>query len=84
MSSAARQHSVIVRSARGETCEGCGYQNSCPRLPVVEALPSERQSSDDGRLHCNVAQPMTAFFEDLVRALRPNGTQAANAAHPNE
>ena len=84
MSSAARQHSVIVRSTRGETCKGCGYQNSCPRLPVVEALPSERQSSDDGRLHCNVAQPMTAFFEDLVRALRPNGTQAANAAHPNE
>lgn len=84
MRSAARQHSVDVRNSRGESCRGCDYQHSCPRLPVIEALPSERHSAEDGRLHCSVAQPMTAFFADLVRAVRPNGIQATIASHSNE
>ena len=78
MSSATRQHSVTVRSARGETCEGCNYQYSCPRLPVVEALPSERHRGEDGRLRCSVAQPMTAFFVDLVQALHPSHHQTGH------
>lgn len=69
MSSATRQHSIAVRNARGETCQGCDYNNSCPRLPVIEALPSERLHSSQGVLACSIAQPMTSFFKQLIQTL---------------
>lgn len=77
MRSAARRRATALREARAGTCKRCGFDGACPRLPVVEALPSERVLDGDGRLACLVARPMIEHCLALVAACPPAGKRYA-------
>lgn len=62
LDAAPRQRLVAERVARMALCERCRYGSVCSRLPVAEALASER--SED----CAVARPMIDWLAALVAA----------------
>jgi uncharacterized protein len=64
----ARQRTVELRKARGALCDACPHGNFCSRLPVVEALPSERFMDKQGHLHCAIARPMIDFMIERIRS----------------
>lgn len=77
-----RRAMIDLRRERNITCERCPYGFHCSRLPIVEALPSERALGLDGTYECLIARPMIAFMENKLRAdpelmreaLRPRGS----------
>ncbi len=67
LASPARRALTALRDERARTCDACPYGATCSRLPLVEALPSERAYDDAGRLCCPVARPMIDFMVELIR-----------------
>ena len=67
MQSGSRQHSIEARTQRGQPCMACDFRDQCSRLPLTEALPSERIRNTDGALKCLIARPMNTFFVGLCR-----------------
>lgn len=70
LASPGRAGSLALREARAASCSECPYLRCCSGIPVIEALPSEREYSLDGRLECTVARPMIAFMTELLRSDR--------------
>lgn len=66
MASAARQRLRAERAERARLCDDCEFGRSCDRIPLVEALPSERTYGADGRLACAVARPMIGSLASLA------------------
>jgi uncharacterized protein len=54
------------RAARAAVCRACEAGDHCSRLPMTEALPSERTRDAQGQLVCAVARPMIAQLRALV------------------
>lgn len=54
------------RAARAVVCRACEAGDHCSRLPMTEALPSERTRDAQGQLVCAVARPMIAGLRALV------------------
>ncbi|HEX5982892.1 MAG TPA: radical SAM protein [Solirubrobacterales bacterium] len=63
-----RRQAIALRGRRAETCERCAYSRSCSRLPLVEALPSERATGADGAPACPIAKPMIDYIVGQVIA----------------
>lgn len=63
-----RRENLSLRLARGEICKDCEHATSCSRIPMVEALPSERFTDAEGRAVCAVARPMIDFMVERVRS----------------
>lgn len=68
LASEGRKKNLKLRMLRDEVCATCTYANSCSRIPIVEALPSERTYDARGRLTCSVAKPMIDFFVEQITA----------------
>jgi uncharacterized protein len=68
LSSRGRDHSLALRRDRAKTCEKCLFDGSCSRLPIVEALPSERTYDEQGKLRCEVAQPVIEYLINRIRS----------------
>jgi uncharacterized protein len=66
MRSSAREATVQRRLERAQTCEACEFGRSCSRIPLTEALPSERAYDWGGTLQCPIADPV---IRDIVRHL---------------
>lgn len=66
LASAGRRRSLELRIERARVCQACKFGSSCSRVPVVEALPSER-AWDEGGLSCAVARPMIDFYVEQIR-----------------
>jgi uncharacterized protein len=64
----ARRRINELRLARARTCDACLYGQNCSRLPVVEALPSERSFDDEGNPACAIARPMIDFMIRHIQA----------------
>jgi uncharacterized protein len=62
----ARWRLNALRLERAMTCEACVYGRSCSRLPIIEALPSERTFDHEGRLECAIARPMIDFMVEQI------------------
>jgi uncharacterized protein len=62
LSSEGRKRSLKIRADRARTCEACAYGNCCSRLPIIEALPSERTYDSNHELECRIARPMIDFM----------------------
>jgi uncharacterized protein len=67
MSSPGRTRTLHVRDDRARTCAVCPYDASCSRVPIVEALPSERWLDPAGGLECRIARPMIEFMIERIR-----------------
>lgn len=65
MRSEGRRRALAVRRQRQRVCEFCDFARSCTRVPMIEAVPSER-GENGGSLNCTVAKPMIDFFIGLV------------------
>lgn len=74
-----RRGAVELRRRRAQACETCAYSRTCSRLPVIEALPSERARAADGSTACPIAQPMIDYMVDRVLA----GAQPSDATTSN-
>lgn len=68
------------RAERAAVCAACGFGTHCSRLPMLEALPSERTRAADGRLICAVAQPMIAHLHTLLAQVPAARTRAVSVA----
>ncbi len=64
--SPARHASLVPRLKRARICDACRYGAHCSRIPLIEALPSERAFTRDGELQCPIALPMINFFRDRI------------------
>lgn len=65
--SGGRRQTLMLRAERARLCDQCRYGHSCSRIPIVEALPSERHYDSLGNLYCAIAQPMIEFMVDEIR-----------------
>jgi uncharacterized protein len=66
MSPSRRSRSVAVRKARANTCDKCQYGSNCSRVPLIEAVPSERAFNDRGHLICPIAKPMIEYMVEVL------------------
>jgi uncharacterized protein len=66
--SPAHAESLAPRLERAQVCSACRHGSFCSRVSLIEALPSERAFSADGRLRCPLALPMIDFFCERLRA----------------
>jgi uncharacterized protein len=66
--SPAHKKSLAPRVQRAQVCRACRFGASCSRIPLIEALPSERAFAADGTLRCPIALPMIDFFRDQLRS----------------
>lgn len=86
MNGDARHRVTELRLARAAVCDDCPHGQSCSRLPIVEALPSERSFTPEGRLECTIARPMIDFMlreiegADVARKLVEHQRDRAVAA----
>lgn len=76
MESAARHRLLRLRAERAKTCGRCDFGRSCSGLPVIEAVPSEREYDRGRRLRCTVAQPTIAYLAKRISDL-PSARTAA-------
>jgi uncharacterized protein len=67
LDSDARRRTLDIRATRARTCEAYSYDACCSRIPIVEALPSERAYDAANSLQCLVARPMIEFLIDQIR-----------------
>lgn len=81
MASPARQRLRAERAERARLCDACEFGRSCDRIPLVEALPSERTYGADGRLACAVARPMIGSLANLAHRI-PAVHRALAGGHP--
>jgi uncharacterized protein len=85
----ARRRLNALRLDRARTCEACPHGRSCSRLPVVEAVASERTYDTDGQLTCTIARPMIDFMLEQIRhhpqamAMITNGRPTSSLAVPS-
>jgi len=70
---------ALIRATRARTCEAYSYDACCSRIPIVEALPSERAYDAANSLQCLVARPMIEFLIDQIR--RDKAAIATKAKH---
>lgn len=77
-----RQRAVNTRARRAETCERCSYGRACSRLPVVEALPSERTMDENGAPGCSIARPMIDYIAERIMA-SPGARSEVQASQPS-
>ena len=77
LDSDARRRLLSARATRAETCERCRFGQACSRIPVIEALPSERRVDAAGRTECTVAQPLIAWMTELIAQIKPAAAGAA-------
>lgn len=61
-----RKRTLAIRAERNKVCEACPYAQSCSRISVVEALPSERVLDERGELTCAVTRPMIDWFVEVI------------------
>ncbi|HSA59169.1 MAG TPA: radical SAM protein [bacterium] len=73
LASPERGRSVATRLRRMGTCLECPYDSHCSRIPMVEALESERSYREDGALRCGLARPMIEFLVDEIRRSKVGG-----------
>ena len=66
LNSEERKRTLSIRAERARTCEACPYDGCCSRIPIVEALPSERAYDAANALQCLVARPMIEFLVDRI------------------
>ena len=66
--SPAHEKSLIPRLERAQVCRACRFGSVCSRVPLIEALPSERAFAADGSLQCPIALPMIDFFRERLCA----------------
>jgi uncharacterized protein len=66
--SPAHDNSLAPRLARARVCTACRFGSFCSRVPLIEALPSERAFASDGTLQCPIALPMIDFFREQLLA----------------
>lgn len=66
LSSEGRKRSLRIRAERARTCEACVYGRCCSRLPIIEALPSERTYDSNHALECRIARPMIDFMIEQI------------------
>lgn len=64
--SAARARLQQLREERVAVCKACAYGDSCSRIPMIEALPSERERDMAGTLQCGVAQPLIGYLATQI------------------
>jgi uncharacterized protein len=62
------ERSLVPRLERAKVCETCRHGTACSRLPLIEAVASERAAGADGRLQCPIALPMIDFFRERLIA----------------
>jgi uncharacterized protein len=62
LSSEGRKRTLRLRAERALTCERCRYGQCCNRIPIIEALPSERVYDSQNSLECRIARPMIDFM----------------------
>jgi hypothetical protein len=79
LDSDARRRTLDIRATRARTCEAYSYDACCSRIPIVEALPSERAYDAANSLQCLVARPMIEFLIDQIR--RDKAAIATKAKH---
>jgi uncharacterized protein len=63
-----RRANLELRAARARTCDECPHGDTCSRIPMIEALPSERVTDPEGRAVCAVARPMIDYLVERVRS----------------
>ena len=68
LASDGRNRTLEMRATRAGTCDRCRYGSNCSRLPVIEALPSERVYDDAGALECRIARPIIDFLVEQIKA----------------
>lgn len=66
MSPARRSRSMALRKDRNRTCERCLYSLNCSRVPLIEAVPSERDFDASGSLICPMAKPMIDYMVNVL------------------
>lgn len=66
--SPAHKKSLAPRLERAQVCDACDFGSACSRVPLIEALPSERAFAADGSLQCPIAFPMIDFFRKRLGA----------------
>lgn len=66
LASAGRRRSLELRAERARMCKACAFGTACSRVPVIEALPSER-AWGKGDLSCAIARPMIDFYVEQIR-----------------
>lgn len=71
LSSPEHDRVVSLRMERLKICLECPFDSKCSRIPMVEALSSERSYDESGNLKCGVAQP---FIEFLVEEIHKSKT----------
>ena len=69
-----RGRALALRAQRAALCDACPHGAACSRLPVVEALPSERHVDASGEPRCAIARPM---IDAMIRRIRANPETAA-------
>lgn len=66
MQSPVRKRLLSLREVRAQVCEQCAFGQSCSRIPMIEALSSERDFDSQGGQRCSIAQPMIAHIASLI------------------
>jgi uncharacterized protein len=64
------RRTIELRLARSATCHRCQFGHGCSRLPVIEALPSERAYDAAGAPRCPIAEPMIRFMVQEIQSNR--------------
>lgn len=82
MDGPARRRTLALRAERNATCAACPHADSCSRLPIVEALPSERFTDAEGRLRCAITRPMIDYVIDRIRR-SPDAMALVSRARPS-
>ena len=60
------ERSLKPRLERAQVCQACRFGLACSRVPLIEAVASERAIGADGRLQCPIALPMIDFFRERL------------------
>ncbi|NEU96403.1 radical SAM protein [Bradyrhizobium sp. UFLA 03-164] len=84
LGSDARRRTLEIRARRARTCEACLYDACCSRVPIVEALPSERAYDAANSLRCLVARPMIEFLVDQIQRDKAAITTIRRRSKPSE
>ena len=76
LDSPARGRVLAGRAERARACEACEFGNSCTRLPMVEAVPSERHGQASTPEDCRSVRPLLHWLSASAR----RGTRLAAGA----
>lgn len=67
MASSAYAQALAAQRQRLQVCTRCTWEAYCTRLPVAEALHSERMTNDHGEAVCAIAQPFLSTLDEWMR-----------------